>query len=59
MAQLKRIAWVALLVAAVVLAILISERLSPDAAALLLGVLAGFAASLPAGLLLIIWTSPK
>ena len=59
MALLKRIAFGALLAAAVLLAILISKRLSPDAAALLLGVFAGFAASLPAGLLLIIWAGPK
>ena len=59
MKQVKRIAFGTLLAAAAILAVLISKRISPDATALLLGVLAGFVASLPAGLLLIIWTSPK
>jgi len=51
----KRAGLVVLVVVSAVLAIMVGKRMSPDAAAMLMGLVAGFLASLPAGLILALW----
>ncbi|MGQ9585399.1 MAG: hypothetical protein ACUVXG_08365 [Anaerolineae bacterium] len=59
MAAVKRAGVVLLVVVSAVLAILVGKQVSPDAAALLLGVVAGFLASLPVAVLVALWVARR
>lgn len=59
METVKRAGLVALVVVSAVLAIMVGKRMSPDAAAMLIGVVAGFLAGLPATLILALWIGKR
>ena len=55
MASLKQAVLLGLIVVSAVLAVLVGKRVSPDAAAMLIGFVAGFGASLPVGVVMAFW----
>jgi len=59
MAAVKRAGLVILILVSVVLAILVGKRISPDAAAMLMGVAAGFVVSLPVMVIFALWAGRR